>query len=246
MRSRACVPASETASCRRCGQTGSGWNSDEGRAGLCDPLLRRSKMLTIPQPKRYDAIVIGGGPAGSTTALMLARAGWAVALIEKSRFPRPKVCGEFISASTFPLLAEFGLLEDVRGLAGHEVRRVAVFAGETVSTSPMPASQGRSASGGGRSAASISTSSCWKPRSAPAPISGNPFASPSVERSNQGWRCDISHGDKQRVSVRQDQSSRPTVRGRKVPGSPIAGRPTKRPISSPSRHISTAPTLRSI
>ena len=65
-------------------------------------------------PKRYDAIVIGGGPAGSTTALMLARAGWAVALIEKSQFPRPKVCGEFISATTFPLLAEFGLLEDVR------------------------------------------------------------------------------------------------------------------------------------
>jgi flavin-dependent dehydrogenase len=58
-------------------------------------------MLRIAMPKRYDAIVIGGGPAGSTTALMLARAGWAVALIEKSQFPRSKVCGEFISASTF-------------------------------------------------------------------------------------------------------------------------------------------------
>jgi len=100
-------------------------------------------MLRIAVPKRYDAIVIGGGPAGSTTALMLARAGWAVALIEKSQFPRAKVCGEFISASTFPLLAEFGLLEDVRRLAGPEIRRVGIFSGETVSTSDMPAVSGR-------------------------------------------------------------------------------------------------------
>ncbi|HTJ02570.1 MAG TPA: FAD-dependent oxidoreductase, partial [Methylovirgula sp.] len=47
----------------------------------------------------YDAIVIGAGPAGATSALALARRGWSVALIEKTLFPRRKVCGEFISAS---------------------------------------------------------------------------------------------------------------------------------------------------
>ena len=95
-------------------------------------------MLKAARTKRYDAIVIGGGPAGSTTALMLAQAGWAVALIEKSQFPRPKVCGEFISASSFPLFAELGLLEDVRRLAGPEIRRVGIFSGETISSSDMP------------------------------------------------------------------------------------------------------------
>ena len=41
----------------------------------------------------FDALIIGAGPAGSSAAILLARAGWSVALIEKQRFPRRKVCG---------------------------------------------------------------------------------------------------------------------------------------------------------
>jgi len=41
----------------------------------------------------HDALVIGAGPAGSTAARLLAQAGWSVALVEKSVFPRRKVCG---------------------------------------------------------------------------------------------------------------------------------------------------------
>jgi geranylgeranyl reductase family protein len=43
--------------------------------------------------KRFDAIVIGGGPAGSTTALRLADAGASVLVADKARFPRDKPCG---------------------------------------------------------------------------------------------------------------------------------------------------------
>ncbi len=151
-------------------------------------------MLRIAVPKLYDAIVIGGGPAGSTTALMLARAGWAVALIEKSQFPRPKVCGEFISATTFPLLAEFGLLEDVRGLAGPEIRRVGVFSGETVSTSDMPAVSGRFGKWGralGREHFDLLMLEAAVRAGADL---RQPFRVTHIERSSQGWRCDISHG----------------------------------------------------
>ena len=45
----------------------------------------------------YDAIVIGAGPAGTTVSTLLANEGYRILLLEKSRFPREKLCGEFIT-----------------------------------------------------------------------------------------------------------------------------------------------------
>jgi flavin-dependent dehydrogenase len=56
----------------------------------------------------YDLIVVGGGPAGSSAAITCARTGARVLLLERGRFPRHKVCGEFVSAESLDLLA--GLL----------------------------------------------------------------------------------------------------------------------------------------
>jgi flavin-dependent dehydrogenase len=91
---------------------------------------------------RYDAIVIGAGPAGATVALMLARAGWSVAVVEKAPFPRRKVCGEFISATTLALLHEMGLGRSFLERAGPEIKRVALFAGDSVVASPLPQGRG--------------------------------------------------------------------------------------------------------
>jgi len=52
----------------------------------------------------FDAIVIGGGPAGATAAWLLARAGWSVGVLERQPFPRRKVCGEYLSSTSLPLL----------------------------------------------------------------------------------------------------------------------------------------------
>src|SRR5437667_132672 len=46
-----------------------------------------------PSVARYDVIVVGAGPAGSTTAYRLARAGARVRLLDRARFPRDKPCG---------------------------------------------------------------------------------------------------------------------------------------------------------
>src|SRR5579864_5813775 len=89
----------------------------------------------------YDALVIGGGPAGATAALLLAKAGWSVALVEKSAFPRRKVCGEFISATSLPLLHELGIGERFSAAAGPEIARVALFAGDIIATSAMPSAR---------------------------------------------------------------------------------------------------------
>jgi flavin-dependent dehydrogenase len=50
-----------------------------------------------PHNDNYDVIIAGGGPAGSSAAIHLARGGVRVLLVEQKTFPRPKLCGEFIS-----------------------------------------------------------------------------------------------------------------------------------------------------
>src|ERR1700722_10661153 len=86
----------------------------------------------------FDALIIDGGPAGATAALLLARAGWSVALLEKTRFPRQKVCGEFLSASNLPLLRHLGLAQSFQELAGPEVRQVALFSRDDAVVAEMP------------------------------------------------------------------------------------------------------------
>jgi flavin-dependent dehydrogenase len=53
---------------------------------------------------RSRITVIGGGPAGCAAALAAMSEGSAVTLYEKSRFPRHKVCGEFLSPELVPAL----------------------------------------------------------------------------------------------------------------------------------------------
>ena len=95
--------------------------------------------MSASPPSQYDVIVVGSGPAGATAALLLSRSGWRVALVEKASFPRRKVCGEFVSATTWPLLDALGVGDELRGHAGPPVRRVAVFARMSKVTAPMPA-----------------------------------------------------------------------------------------------------------
>jgi menaquinone-9 beta-reductase len=67
----------------------------------------------------YDLIIIGGGPAGTAAAITGARSGARVLILEQGRFPRHKVCGEFVSAESLSLLKS--LLPDSR-LADHAPR----------------------------------------------------------------------------------------------------------------------------
>src|SRR5262245_21690846 len=61
-----------------------------------------------------DCVVVGAGPAGSVTALLLARAGFDVVLLDRQTFPRAKPCGDCLSPQANLLLAELGLLPTIR------------------------------------------------------------------------------------------------------------------------------------
>jgi menaquinone-9 beta-reductase len=52
----------------------------------------------------YDLAVIGGGPAGAAAAITSARQGHRVLLLERGKYPRHKVCGEFVSAESLGIL----------------------------------------------------------------------------------------------------------------------------------------------
>jgi flavin-dependent dehydrogenase len=65
----------------------------------------------------YDVIIAGAGPAGSSAAIHLARSGARVLLLEQKKFPRPKLCGEFISPECCSHFERLGVAE--RMLAGN-------------------------------------------------------------------------------------------------------------------------------
>ena len=62
-----------------------------------------------------DVLVIGGGPAGTTVATLLARKGWKVTLLEKATHPRFHI-GESLLPMNMPILERLGVLEQVRAI----------------------------------------------------------------------------------------------------------------------------------
>jgi flavin-dependent dehydrogenase len=73
-----------------------------------------------------DVTIIGAGPAGSTAAILLARQGWDVTLIEASRFPRDKVCGECLSAVGHDVLVRMRLAQAFRDRGAVELTGTAI------------------------------------------------------------------------------------------------------------------------
>jgi 2-polyprenyl-6-methoxyphenol hydroxylase-like FAD-dependent oxidoreductase len=83
-------------------------------------------MSTATQP--YDVAIVGAGPAGSASAILLARAGWRVALVDRAAFPRDKPCAEYLSPAAEPLLTELGVMERLQATHPARLRGFRIFA----------------------------------------------------------------------------------------------------------------------
>jgi geranylgeranyl reductase family protein len=75
-----------------------------------------------------EAIVVGGGPAGSTLAAALAEAGHDVLLLDKARFPRHKPCSDYLNPAGALLLDDMGVLDDALRLGARRMDGMLVHA----------------------------------------------------------------------------------------------------------------------
>jgi geranylgeranyl reductase family protein len=78
-------------------------------AGRTAPVVQASSIDRSATVTETDVIVVGAGPAGSATAAHLAQAGIDVVLLEKSAFPREKVCGDGLTPRAVKQLVKLGI-----------------------------------------------------------------------------------------------------------------------------------------
>ena len=90
--------------------------------------------MSLPPPMRdpyatdapYQVVIAGAGLAGSSLALRLAREGLRVAILDPSTFPRPKICGEFLSPECWDAFDDLGLADAITRVGYEPIRRVRI------------------------------------------------------------------------------------------------------------------------
>jgi len=84
--------------------------------------------MSIESKSKYDVVIVGGGPSGSSLAIRLALNGGKVLLVEQKKFPRGKLCGEFISPECLTHFKELGVFEDMLSAGGIHLNKTVFYA----------------------------------------------------------------------------------------------------------------------
>jgi len=101
----------------------------------------RLPVTRSAHPPEYDVAIAGGGPAGAACATLCAAAGLRTLVLEKSRFPRDKVCGDCVNPGCWPVLQELGVVDEILAAPHLPISSVTfVGPGARGVTFPLPAS----------------------------------------------------------------------------------------------------------
>ena len=148
-------------------------------------------LADLPTSNRFDALIVGAGLAGSATAILLARAGWRIALVEKRRFPRRKVCGECLAASNLPLLHALGVGQHFGAMAGPELRFVTYMReGDAIEASLPRLEHGPHPWGRALGRETLDDLLLEQARALGVEIL-QPFALQSIDRRAHDWHCTL-------------------------------------------------------
>jgi menaquinone-9 beta-reductase len=103
-----------------------------------DESMAATLSLDQAASEPWDVVVAGAGPAGALCAYLLARQGLAVLLIDKSAFPRNKVCGSCLNGAALAALQVAGLADLPVLLGGLPLRALHLRAAHRQATIPLP------------------------------------------------------------------------------------------------------------
>ena len=93
--------------------------------------------------KRFDVAVVGAGPAGCSAAIFLARKGYSVALIDRSVFPREKLCGDFLNPANWKIFEKLDLQNALLSLTHEKVTSFRISTDSATATIPFPPQSGK-------------------------------------------------------------------------------------------------------
>ncbi len=86
--------------------------------------MRNQSKIQNPKSK---IVIVGAGPAGASLAIRLAKKNFEVILIERERFPRHKLCGEFISPECLEHFRELGVLDEMLSVGGDRITETVFY-----------------------------------------------------------------------------------------------------------------------
>jgi geranylgeranyl reductase family protein len=97
--------------------------------------------------RRFDVAIVGAGPAGSSAAIFLARKGYSVALLDKSLFPRDKLCGDFLNPVNWEIFEKLGIDDKLLASEHEKVSSFRISTPTVEACIPLTSSNGQRAFG---------------------------------------------------------------------------------------------------